>query len=286
MADDPTQLGNSTNNSTNNPTNNPTKPVADSFASSFVSKRMVAKKVRICDITNGKYASGSRESREPSYVITPLGEKVSRLNVIATVTDKFASEDGNYSSITIDDGTDAIRAKAFGEDAEIFEPLKKGELVVVVGKVKEYQNEIYVNAEIARAVEPNYEALRRLELLEQISERKKIVDNLRKIKSRMEETAETEADKAAANSQLKEYAKKMGIEEEALEVILESREPDYKPALLDIISSLDEGSGVEILKIFEISKLPESVIERAIDELLREGEIFEPSPGKFRVIKV
>ena len=120
-------------------------------------KRLIAKKVRISDITNGKYFAGRKESMEPSYVITPFGEKLSRVNIIASITDKFLSEDSNYSSITIDDSTDVIRAKVFKEDVKIFESLQKGELIIVIGKVKEYQNEVYINAEIAKAVEPNYE---------------------------------------------------------------------------------------------------------------------------------
>lgn len=233
-------------------------------------KRLIAKKMQISDITNGDYFAGRKEGMEPSYVITPLGEKLSRVNIIATITDKFLSEDSNYSSITIDDGTDVIRAKAFREDVKIFKGLQRGELVVVIGKVKEYQNEVYINAEIARAVEPNYEVLRRLEILNQINERKKLIDNLRKIKTHM------------TDENLKEYAKKMGIEEASLEVIFEKKEPDYKPKILEIIASLDDGSGVDIVKLFELSKLPDNVIERTVDELLAQGYLFEPTPGKFR----
>lgn len=233
-------------------------------------KRLITKKVRISDITNGKYFPGSREHMQPSFVITPLGEKVSRVNIIATVTDQFTSDDGNYASITMDDSTDAIRAKAFRADVKILEGLQKGGLVLVIGKVKEYQNEIYINAEVARVVEPNYETLRMLELLERLDERKKLIDGLRKVKSHL------------AEEDLKEYAKKMGIEEEALEVIFEKKEPDYKPKILEVIASLDDGSGVEIMKIFEISKLPDNVLERAVDELLAEGYLYEPTPGKLK----
>ena len=240
-------------------------------------KRLTAKKVRISDITNGRYFPGSRESMEPSYVITPLGEKISRVNIIATITDKFLSDDGNYSSITIDDGTDATRAKVFREDVKMFEKLKKGELVIVIGKVKEYQNEIYINAEVAKTVEPNYKSLRRLEILEHLNEQKKLIQTLRKIKTYL-------GDEDIANEELKKYAKKMGIEEEALEVIFEKKEPDYKPKILEVIASLDDGTGVEIVKLFEISKLPDNVIERAIDELLADGYLFEPTPGKFKKV--
>ncbi len=239
-------------------------------------KRYVAKKVRISDITNGKYFSGSRgdgkNDYNPSYVITPLGEKVSRVNIVATVIEKFVSDSGNYASLTIDDGTDAIRAKAFGTDVDMFEKIDKGSLVIVVGKVKEYQGEIYINTEIVRTVEPNYESLRRLELLDSISSRKALIDNLKKLRRHVSE------------EDLKEHAKRFGIDDDTLSVILEKKEVDYKPKVLNIIETLDDGEGVEITKLFDIIKLPDPEIERAIDELLADGLIYEPKPGKFKKI--
>jgi len=254
-------------------------------------KRSVAKKVRIVDITNGRYFPGTREksgreklgtgenvvedaiaSFKASYVITPYGEKVSRANVLATVTDRFFSPEGNYATVTLDDGTDAIRAKAFGEDTNVFEKVDKGHLVIVVGKLKEYQGEVHIVAELARAVEPEYENFRKLELLENLSNRKRLIDNLRKMQSHLSE------------GDVKEYAKSLGIGEEALEVVLEKKEVDYKPKILEIINSLDDGDGVEITKLFEIVKLSDNIVERSIDELLAEGALYEPTPGRFKKI--
>lgn len=248
-------------------------------------KRYTAKKVRIADITNGKYFAGSRSIGtkaegdstgraffKASYVITPLGEKVSRANIIATVTDKFKSPEGNYATVTIDDGTDAIQARVFGEDVPILEKVEKGSLVIVIGKVKEYQGEVYINAEVARPIEAEYENLRRLELLENMSQRKGLVDNLRRMQRHL------------SGEDLRSYASRLGVDEETLGVVLVKREVDYKPKLLKIISTLDDGEGVEVAKIFEIVKLPEAVVERTIDELLANGSLYEPSPGKFKQI--
>jgi RPA family protein len=241
-------------------------------------RRLIAKKVRIADIRNGKYSPGSRRDVDgtavfkASYIITPFGERVSRTNVVATVTDKFASPEGNYATLTLDDGTDSIQAKVFGEDVGIFADIKKGSLVCVIGKVKEYQGEVYIGAEVVRSVEADHENLRRLELLENLEQRKRMADNLRKMQKHMSE------------EDLKAYAKQLDIDGEALSVMLVKREVDYKPKLLDIIATLDEGDGAEITKIFDIVKLPDSVIERTIDELLADGSIYEPMPGKFKQI--
>lgn len=59
---------------------------------------------------------------------------------------------------------------------------------------------------------------------------------------------------------------------------------DYKPKILEIIESMDKGEGVEIGKIFEVVDLPERLVENAINELLGSGQLYEPSPGKFRKV--
>ena len=84
--------------------------------------------------------------------------------------------------------------------------------------------------------------------------------------------------------ELENYAeKKFGIDKETLEFIQENlnvvREVDYKPKIIDLIESLDEGEGVEIRKLLELSNLPENLIENAINDLLASGVLFEPRPG-------
>lgn len=235
-------------------------------------KRMTAKKVRISDIANGKYFPGSKEEMKPSYIITPFGRKISRANIIATVTEKFVSEDENYSSITIDDGTESIRVKTFKESVKLLKGIEPGELALIIGKIKEYNGEIYINGEIARKVDINYENLRNIEILDELVKNKKMVEEIKDLVGKMPE------------EELKEYAKnKLGIDEESLQVVLENlkvvKEVDYKPKMLELIKSLDEGNGVEIGKILELSDLPENAIEETIDELLASGHLFEPHPG-------
>jgi len=229
-------------------------------------KRMVAKKVRIADIVNGRYYPGSKETMQPSYVITPLGERVSRASIVATVVDKFISDDESYGSLTVDDGTEAVRVKVFG-DVSLVEKVDVGDLVLVIGKVKEYGGELYVNGEIVRKAEINYELLRRLEVLDRLIEQKRLVDRIKKMAV------------AVGREELEAYARKAGIDREMLEMMLERKEVDYKPKILEVIESLDEGEGVEISKLFEFSKLPERVVERAVDELLASGELYEPKVG-------
>ncbi|MEM5882846.1 MAG: hypothetical protein QXQ77_01220, partial [Candidatus Aenigmatarchaeota archaeon] len=170
-----------------------------------------------------------------------------------------------------DDGSEAIRVKTFREKTELLQDVEVGDLVLVVGKIREYNNEIYINGELIRKIDqPNFEVLRKLEILKELLEQKKIIEELKNLKERIEE------------SEFKEYVKeKYGLEEEALEFIMKKPEikEDYKPKIIKIIEELDEGEGVEIGKILEISNLPENIIERGIEELLDSGVLFEPRPG-------
>lgn len=243
----------------------------------MVMRRLPAKKVRIFDVVNGKFFPGNKEEMKPSYLVTPFGEKISRVNLIGTVTDKFLSEDENYSTITIDDGSGAIRVKTFRDKVGLLKDIELGNFVLAVGKLKEFNGEIYVNAEIVKRIEdPNYECLRKLEILEKQIQQKKIVEEIKKLAN---ETSEEE---------LKNYVKqKFGLDDECLRVILEFKqieEIDYKPKIIELIESLDRGEGVEIGRLLELCNLPENVVENVINELLSSGHLFEPSPGRLKKV--
>ncbi|MEM5810855.1 MAG: OB-fold nucleic acid binding domain-containing protein [Candidatus Aenigmatarchaeota archaeon] len=236
--------------------------------------RLPAKKVRIADLLNGKFFYGSKEEMKPSYVITPFGEKVSRVNLIGTVIDKFLSEDGNYSVVTIDDGTEAIRVKSF--EGLPFERVELGDLVRVIGKLKEYNGELYISHEIVEKInDVNFELLSKVEILNNLIKQKKIVDDIKSLFNRMDET------------ELKNYARDTySIDEETLSVIIENKkkEIDYKPVVLEVIQKLDEGKGVEIKKLFEVLNLPENIVEKTLDELINEGSVYEPTIGFLRKV--
>jgi len=233
--------------------------------------KVPSKKIRVFDIVNGRFVSKGNNQ----YLITPLGEKVSRVNVLGSVTEKYDSPNGKYSSITVDDGTGAVRVKTFGKSTSDLDCTKIGDMVVVFGNVNEYQGETYIYLDSLNTVpekDRNYENLKRMEVLEDLIKRKDIVDNIRLMKSKVPE------------EKLVKYAEKNGIDQESMEFIME-KEVDYKPDILKIMEELDEGKGIEILKVFEKSDLEDSIIERTVDDLLSEGYIFEPHPGKFKVIK-
>lgn len=237
--------------------------------------RQTTIKTNISDITNGKFIR--KEGLEPSYVLTKLGQRISRVRLLGTIVDKFMSEDGNYSSVTIDDDNGSIRVKAFRDNVNIFDNLGTGDLVLVIGKAREYAEENYVIPDIVKKIaDPNYESLHRLEVLKQLLNQKKIFEAVNKEK---ENVADMEA--------LKNFiVKKYKVDSQTVEGIIETlteeervKEKDYKPLVLETIDKMDEGEGVEMAKLLEESKLPENIFEEVMNELLSEGICFEPTPG-------
>ena len=128
-------------------------------------ERMTAVKVRMRDITGGSWVKN--EGMVPSYVITPYGEQVSRSRVIGTVVSKFIAEDGNFASITVDDSTDTMRLKTF-KTVKPLDRIEVGDVVDVVGKLREFNGEVYMIPEVVRKADISWELLRKLEVLKRM----------------------------------------------------------------------------------------------------------------------
>jgi RPA family protein len=239
-------------------------------------KREPAVKLRIKDIVEGKFVPGEKESMRPSYLITTFGRKVSRVNVLATITDKFINEDESYVSFTLDDGTASIKAKAFRDTVNLVKNLEIGDVAVVIGKVREWNGDIYIGIEIARKIDdPNYETYRKLELIKEILPYKRMVLELKNIREKMSE-----------EEFLKEAKKRFGLEEEVVRFLIESEmreEKDYKAEVLKVLKELDRGEGVDVMSLFEIMKLPPQTLDSILMELVAEGKVEEIEAGKIRV---
>jgi RPA family protein len=239
-------------------------------------ERQAMKKVRIADITNGKYFQGSKEEMRSGYLLTSLGEKISRVAVCGTVVERYDSGEGNFSSVTIDDGTDAIHVKAFNEGVNIVKNISPGELVVIMGRARSYGGENFIAPDIVKKQSDlNAETLWRLERLEEVADRKRILDKLKTLQSEM------------SFEEIVDYARQnIGLDEESVKFVLEGTkaEVDYKPKLLEILGKEDRGDGVEISKLLELSKLEESVAESTINDLMTQGMVYEPTVGKLRKI--
>ena len=91
------------------------------------------------------------------------GKKVSRVNLVGCVIDKFTGE--NYISANLDDSSGVISLKLWQENTSLFLNVDVGDLVLIVGKLKEYNNSRYVTPEVVRKLDnPLWLKIRKLEL--------------------------------------------------------------------------------------------------------------------------
>jgi len=207
-------------------------------------ERQTAVKVFIKQLTDGKWVE--KEGFEPSYVETHDKRQISRARILGTVVTKFVSDDSNFSSLTIDDTTDTIRIKTFKTVKPVMN-IEIGDLVDVIGKVREFNGEIYIIPEIVKKVDdPNIETLRKLEII-----------SLNRAAPKIKETQKPETKK--------EYDK------EAL-----------RKQIVEMLNKYEEG--VMFSDIQKAIDAPEEITESIVNDLLSEGICYEPSPGKIKKI--
>ena len=204
-------------------------------------ERQVAYKVWLNSLHNTQYIK--QEGWDPNYVVLD-GKQVSRVHVVATVVGRFMAEDGNYGAITLDDGSDTIRVKAFGPDVKTIEAAEVGKLVRFVGKIKEYNSEIYLSPEIVREVSPNWLIVHKLELGESISSD--------------------------------------AVSEEI--VVEKVEEENTNAKILTLIKELDSGDGASTTSVVEGLGIGLEEAKPKIAELLASGEIYEPKKGMLKLL--
>ena len=239
--------------------------------------RSIAKKVRISEISLGEWVK--KEGMEPSFVRTKEGEEISRARILATIVSKFVADDGNYAAVTLDDGSDTIRAKTF-KTAKLLGKTEIGQVYDVIGKIREYNGEVYLIPEIMKSVgDPNFEVLRRLELIYRDIGMKKAKDLVAKNKAKYMNPEELKRD----------LANNHGLRREWMEIFLgaeptegEKEMGSLKNEIMELIESDQEG--VSFSYIIDKVKAKQADIEAVIDEFLADGICYEPVPGKIKKI--
>lgn len=242
-------------------------------------KRLTAIKTDVKSVIDGRYVKG--EGFETNYVLTPSGLKVSRARIMGTIMSKFVNDDNTYGFLVIDDQTETIRAKIF-KNLSLIENVDQGDLVDAIGKIREYEGEIYIMPEVIRKIEnPNFIILRKAELLEQKKRMEKVKEKLQGFRKQTSDLDE-----------IKKLAQAEGIKPEVAEAAAQSMtEPDethekdkksLKETVMEAIDKIDDGTGAEYAAIITESKLEESEVEEVINELLGEGTCYEPRPGRIK----
>ncbi len=215
-------------------------------------ERQVAYKVWISDLHNGKYVKEDGEW-DPNYLLV-RDKKISRVNIIATVVDKLIHDGAQYGTVELDDGSGKISVKAWREDVSIFSKVKLGDLVLFLGRVKEFNNEIYLTPEIVNSLNNlAWAKIRKLELL----------------KIYGKPTVNIALDKDIANSQQIEKPMEQTASESSRQKILR------------IVAS-KEGIGYD--ELINESGLNEIEVKGIILELVKEGEVYQPRAGVIKAI--
>jgi hypothetical protein len=118
---------------------------------------MTAVRAAVVDIVKGTYG----EDNGP-HVVSPYGVELRRVALVGLIIDQYSGE--GFASITIDDGTETIRAKAWGGEATSLDKVQTNILALIVGKIREYEGELYVVPEIVRELDdPNYLTVHKME---------------------------------------------------------------------------------------------------------------------------
>lgn len=223
-------------------------------------KRQPAYKVWLKDVINNELIRQQGEW-EPNYVkVKDL--QISRVNIIGTVVFSHINEDNNFCSLTLDDGSSTIRIKAWRDDINMVNKFEIGDIVNVIGKIKEYNGEIYLSPEIvSRLEDPNWELLRKLELL-----------------SNYGKPISVESDR--------EYS-----EEDKLitkEIIIEdyhgSETQTDRQKIINLIENLTTDEGAETEAVLAKSPLDKDRTQKIIVNLIKEGEIYESKPGRVKIL--
>ena len=229
--------------------------------------RMTAVKLRIQDLVEGTF--------DGKYVRTMFGE-VSEARILGTLIDVFLSDDNNYISLTVDDGTETVRIKAWGKDVENLKQFLKGDLIDVVGKVREYNDEIYLTSEVISKVPPNKWVLRELELMKGFVEsgaKRPVVgaepEKVQQVEPGVDIAAESEVGSEeieAERGELKEVqGKEMGIETEPKEEEKKEISAEKKQ-----VSEEVDFEEIEEFEIFGEDEVVETVLDLLETEMTKE----------------
>ncbi len=249
-------------------------------------KRATAAKLAIQDIQDGDLIANDQGN--VVGVETFLGQ-VSRVNVIATVVDRFQAtqerldDDGKgFATISLDDGTGVIRAKMWGELAAKLADIQVGDLVLVVGRVRSFQGETYINGEVVRRLEdPNWETVRLMELKLSRAEP-------HKLEARFGMTSPLPVPDEKPSESGKQKELEPGVWHSATATLDQPDEeavptPELRRVVLETIEKYDADGGARFEQILDVTgDATEEVVEQVLIDLLSEGVVYEPDIHRYK----
>lgn len=182
------------------------------------------------------------------------GKKIHRVRVLGEVKNIMTS---SILSFELDSG---IIVKDFDRKGE---SIKENDFIDVIGRVNDYNNSKYIALELYIKRNDNREKWKELRDLEIEKTRKYMEDE----------------------SQISQQQYNENYEEDTIsDDILEDIYGDIEDNKDMILRNIDERGEVSYEELLEISKLDEKELDKILDELLADGEIYEPKTGVYRVL--
>jgi RPA family protein len=175
-------------------------------------KRNVAYKLKVGDILLGKAVMDGEK-----FSFLELGnKKIVRINIIGNIVDKFENEgERKYIFFKLDDGSGQISLKVFGDDISKFKEITQGLTVIVIGVLRHWNNETYIQPEIMKEQNVKYLQVRKLELEKMEPQRATPIEKSKVI-----------AIKDSILSLIKDAEEQGGIEKEQIIIKLRDVSPD------------------------------------------------------------
>lgn len=221
--------------------------------------RQTAYKLWIAEIIDADYIR--EEGEWESNYLDVRGIKVARVNILGTITEVFTNPAGDYTTVTIEDGSASIAIRAFKENVRLVTGLNIGDSLLVVGRPKQYQNEIYIVPEIMRKLDnPAWMKVRKAEL---------------------ELTRGTVQQKTQPMPQ-------EASDREAREELIATNTPlqgdeGTRQKMLNLLEKQGE-LGMDIDMLIQATQTEEGEAEKIIEELIKEGEIYLSRPGVLKIV--
>jgi RPA family protein len=221
-------------------------------------KRHPAVKIWIASLLTSKSMKDEGEFGSTFFVVG--NRKVARVNLIASIISVYKNEDGSYASADIDDGSGLIRLKSWREDVKNLVGLNVGDLVMVIGRPREYAEEIYVSPEIVKRLDnPLWSKLRKLELTRSLGEPISVTTIL----------------KTENGGNNLETTKESFVEE-----VVDNTESDNdRQKVLNLIEKSGEMS-IDMIK----QSLKLSSLDTVIKSLVMDGEVYQNRPGYLKIV--
>jgi len=246
-------------------------------------ERQVAMKIWLNDLAQGTYVRVGGEW-DPNFIQTPDGRKFSRVNVLAVVATEPA-QDANYHSFIVDDGTARVSIRIF---EELKTEVALGDVVRVIGRPREFNNETYIVPEIIKKVENHkWVEHRKLELGKPVALEKPVGVVPEQVNDDVA-SGSVEKPVEQVNDVVPEKPVEPTNDVEKVVDPVALEKPVVGPVnnvekVIEVISKLDSGEGADAEDVISESKIANC--ETIIDNLLKEGEIFEISSGKLKVLE-